>query len=58
MARACVCTGGGEEPSTGRELHGAGRGRGHEAAGRHRDPPQQAQPDPARHTARQDDPQD
>ncbi len=53
-----VCTGGGEEPGAGRELHGAGGGRGHEAAGRHRDPTQQAQPDPARHTARQDDPQD
>ncbi len=53
-----VCTGGREEPGARCELHGAGWCRRHEAAGRHRDPAQQAQPDPARHPARQDDPQD
>ncbi len=58
MWRSCVRTGGGEEPGAGRELHGAGGRWGHEAAGRHRDPAQQAQPDPARHPARQDDPED
>ena len=46
-----------EEPRAGGELYGAGLGR-HEGAGRDWDAAQQAQPDPARHPARQDDPQD